>query len=328
MTTPTNTAIIVGAGFSFSAGLPLTKDLFNADVFIGSDQAQARMSRVFRSWQEWSAANTTSGPEQFLSFTHSGSNTGASWHDVVEYVAAVLATPRGEDVPSRKSPRYAGRLTNSVRSPIHQNFWRLVQERLHVSMVTTTNYDLLVERGLRHKPRTRPPSPGIHYGGFPRPQWLKGDAQSFSVHKSDRQIELEGTIPLYKLHGSLNWSFESGSLKMYQDCRPAFRHGGTAAIIPPLTEKATPPWLGNVWDSCEAHLKQCPNWLIIGYSLPLYDIALSELFKRAGNAVANIWILDPYAAGGIQSRWSATAPSARVVCLPGLPEALSNAPFI
>lgn len=323
MATPRiNTAIIAGAGFSFSAGLPLTKDIFGVRVFLSSDQAATRMSRVLQSWQEWSAVNPTLGPEQFLSFTHSGSNRGASWPDVVEYVAAALATPRGGDVPSRKSWRYAGRINEPVRSSTHMDFWRLVQARLNISMVATTNYDLLIERGLRHKPMTRPSSPGLHYGGFPRPQWLKGDALPFSVHKSDRVIALGGTIPLYKLHGSLSWSFESGNLQMYQDSRPAFRRGGTAAIIPPLTEKTTPPWLGSVWAECEAHLKRCPNWLVVGYSLPTYDIALSELFARAGSAVENIWIVDPYAAGGIFSRWSAVAPSAQVVCLPGLPGAL------
>ena len=42
--------------------------------------------------------------------------------------------------------------------------------------VITFNYDLLIERGLRHL-QMRRGRPGIYYGGFPRPQVLKGLAQ-------------------------------------------------------------------------------------------------------------------------------------------------------
>jgi hypothetical protein len=79
--------------------------------------------------------------------------------------------------------------------------------------------------------------PGIYYGGLGRPQVLKGTALPFSAGKSDRFIELEGTIPLYKLHGSLNWGLEAGALRLYQDLRPAFRHGGDAQIVPPVVER-------------------------------------------------------------------------------------------
>jgi hypothetical protein len=58
---------------------------------------------------------------------------------------------------------------------------------------------------------------------------------------------MTGTIPVYKLHGSLNWSLTGQTVVAYQDMRPAFRHGGDAAIIPPIPEKLVPAWLKAIW---------------------------------------------------------------------------------
>ncbi|MBK8259987.1 MAG: hypothetical protein IPK80_01455 [Nannocystis sp.] len=321
-------AVIAGAGFSFVAGLPLTRDLFHAKPYTGSEAANERSLRVLETWQQWHAQHPDQGPEQFLTAVNQMHVSQVLWHEVVEFVAAVLATPRGEDRPQTKTPRYAARITNPVRSAVHVDFWAAVLKKFTLKMVVTTNYDLLIERGLRTKPTMRPTRPGIHYGGISRPQTLKGDKQPFSVHKSGQFETLAGSIPLYKLHGSLNWSFENDCLAMYQDARPAFRGGGTAAIIPPLTEKVTPDWLRSVWDQCENQLMSCPNWIVAGYSLPPYDIALSQLFQRAGGGVKNVWLIDPFAAGVIESRWKAAAPNARVVCLPGVSEALLDSPFV
>ena len=57
---------------------------------------------------------------------------------------------------------------------------------------------------------------------------------------------MTGTIPVFKLHGSLNWTLNDQSIVAFQDMRPAFRHGGTAAIIPPVPEKPVPPWLHEI----------------------------------------------------------------------------------
>lgn len=320
------TAVIAGAGFSVTAGLPLTGELFAAEPYVGSDGAHRRTLRVLEAWGHWHAEHLDEGPEQYLSAVHAGQVSHVSWPEAVEFVAAVLATPRGEDWPSTRDPRYEGRVTAPVRSRAHVEFWATVLEHFDLRSVTTTNYDLLIERGLRIRPMMRPPRPGIHYGGIPRPQELTGTAQPFSVYKPDRYVALEGRTPLYKLHGSLNWSFEKGRLAMYQDARPAFRGGGTAAIIPPLTEKVIPEWLRQVWDECEASLFSCSTWIVVGYSLPPYDIALSQLFHRAGVHVRKVLLLDPFATGAIESRWKIAAPGAQVVCLPGLPDSISLLP--
>lgn len=323
----TRTAVITGAGYSFAAGLPLTKELFEVHSYAGSTGAIQRSERIRSTWQEWHIQHPGQGPEQFLTAVNLGQVSQISWPEVVEHVALVLATPRGDDWPRTKSPRYAARVTNPIRSDVHIDFWTAVLDRFDLRMVATTNYDLLVERGLRTRPMIRPTRPGMYYGGFHQPQILKGDKQPYSVRKSDQFTTLEGSVPLYKLHGSLSWSFENGRLAMYQDARPAFRSGGTAAIVPPLTEKTTPTWLRAVWDQCEAGLMDCPTWIVVGYSLPPYDIALLQLFQRAGAGVQQIWIIDPFAAGEIEGRWKLAAPSAQVSCLPGLADALVEPPF-
>jgi hypothetical protein len=316
-------ALILGAGFSAAAGLPLAADLLDSDVYAGSASARRRFDAVWAAWSRWHEANPQSGPEQFLQAVYEGRvPTGPPWAWAAELVGAVLATPRGGDWPIIQNPRYAGRITTPVRSPIHLHFWDFLLSHAAPEVVVTTNYDLHIERGLRHRRLARG-RPGIHYGGIDRPQILKGLAQPFTVHKPDRLVELTGSVPLFKLHGSLNWSFEHNELVMYQECRAAFRKGGDAAIVPPLSEKKIPGWLTSIWRHAEQQLQAVDTWLVCGYSLPSYDHALRELFTRAGGNVATVYLLDPYAAQ-IAERWASVTSGAQVVCLPGIPDALAR----
>ena len=106
----------------------------------------------------------------------------------------------------------------------------------------TTNYDTLVERVLRHRMMHRGPEPGFYYGGSPRPQKARGH---FLWDHSDPKFvgvpgELDfspGRIPVYKLHGSLNWERGGRRIEFFRDQRLVYRHGARAAIIPPSAEK-------------------------------------------------------------------------------------------
>jgi len=319
-------AIILGAGFSFAAGLPLTSALFETDVLVTSKGAGRRFSQVLAAWERWQA-NAGTGPEQFMDAAYRR-EAGVHWRHVVEFVAAVLATPRGADRPAGQNPRYAGRITVKNRSEFHNEFWNRFVRRFGPLCVVTTNYDLLIERALRHRPMKRTPMSGIYYGGLARPQVLKGLAQPWTVRRPQRYVELTGTLPLYKLHGSLNWSFEKGELVMYQDMRAVFRKGGTSAIVPPVTEKTVPDWLSPVWEECRSVLSACHTWFVCGYSLPPYDEALMKLFKGSGGDVERLFLSDPYARGELESRWRGVAPGASIVCLPGLPDVLKVPPLV
>jgi hypothetical protein len=315
--------LILGAGFSHVAGHPLAKDLFDSEFVVPSREAKRRYEVVLRGWQAWKSINPGQGPEQFLTELYRAAALGPiPWAWAAELVAAILATPLPHDRRAHQA-RYGGRITRPVNVPSHEAFWDVVSSRFSVTAVVTSNYDILAERGLRHRPMRRPNRPGVYYGGLGRPQVLKGTALPFSVAKPERFIELEGNIPLYKLHGSLNWGLEARNLTLYQDLRPAFRHGGDAQIVPPVVEKEAPAWLLDIWDGARRALAACSTWLVCGYSLPFYDKAITQLIAEAGRAgaVARVVLMDPNATE-LASRWQAIAPTAELHPLPGLPEAL------
>jgi len=315
------TAVILGAGYSSLAGLPLAAHLLDDHFYITSRGAERRFDAVLAAWKDFRAGHPAAWPELFLTELYRNASAhGIRWQWAVELVAATLASPRGRDVPVVRNIRYSGRLTKEVQSTALVQFWDIVC-RADLQGIVTTNYDLLAERGLRHRALKRRPRPGFHYGGFSKPQRLKGLAQPWTVLDAQRIIVLDSGVPIYKLHGSLNWSNEGGDLLMYQDMRPAFRRGADALIIPPMTEKETPEWLSAVWAGASSCLSRCERWIVCGYSLPPYDIALQELFGRSSSTAREICVVDPLAAL-LTGRWQQAAPTARIFNFDGLPQGL------
>jgi hypothetical protein len=349
---------ILGAGYSHAAGVPLTRELFTTrNVAISSDAANRRFQTVWRDYEAWLSENPSRNPEEYLAdlLKHSQSvdwalNKGyvlghnplsttsvteaqcptLSFPDLpvptraippfewaVELIGAALATPLSSDT-STINYRYGARVTFPFHCTSHSAFWReITGNASHVAAVTT-NFDILIERGLRHKRMRRVFGPGFYYGGIPKPQLLRGTFLPWADYGS--HLELEGAIPIYKLHGSLNWSRAGEGLELFQDLRPAFRGGGDAAIIPPVPEKEIPTWLRLVWASAEEELGRATVWIICGYSLPAYDTAIVELLSRAAKAgnLRRILVLDPYAPD-ICCRYSAIVQNVQVVPLDGLP---------
>src|SRR5580704_11720604 len=325
MTVCSPTAVILGAGFSYVAGLPFAKDLFDCEFFIPSKAAEQRFAAVLQSWRAWQSMHGEHGPEQFLTEIYRSPKIGpVPWSWATEMVAAVLATPLRHDRGPFQT-RYAGRITRPVNVPEHNRFWDVVLSHFSISGVLTTNYDLLAARGLGHHPMQRPERPGFHYRGLSRPQILKGTALPFSVVKAEREIELVGTIPVYKLHGSLNWGLRKGVLSLYQDSRPAFRHGGDAQIVPPIFEKEAPSWLADVWNEARQALASCSTWIVCGYSMPHYDRSIIQLFIDAAKngILTEIILLDPNSQMLLE-RWNVIVPGTKVRALPGLPEGLTR----
>ena len=245
------------------------------------------------------------------------------WRNAVELLAATLATPRGVDRVSA-SPRYVGRVTYPVRNGTHDRFWDVVLSMTNLRGVVTTNYDTLAERGLRHRPMKRPLRPGFYYGGFPRAQILQGAASPFARPNRERYIALAGSVPVFKLHGSLNWSASPAGIKMYQDVRPAFRRGGDALIVPPLPQEELAPWLSPIWEEAGKALEGAALWIVVGYSLPSYDTGVRTLLAGVGGArQLSIVMLDP-SASELTERWLEVIPQARVFALAGLPSGVDE----
>jgi hypothetical protein len=161
--------------------------------------------------------------------------------------------------------------------------------------------------------------PGFFYGGLPVPQIAEGVALPWRTEDRMRVVKLEGSVPLMKVHGSLNWSIQSNEMSIYQDARAAFRHGGDAAIVPPMPEKEIPTWLHPVWAEAERHLARAGCWVVCGYSLPQYDIAMREMLSRAAAGKRKtLFLLDPVSEQ-LRPRWQEVAPGADITCLFGLP---------
>ena len=101
--------------------------------------------------------------------------------------------------------------------------------------------------------------------------------------------------------------------------------GGDAAIIPPVPEKEIPEWLQPVWNSAEEELARAANWIVCGYSLPLYDVAITELLRRAAAAgnLKRILVLDPHASA-ICRRYSTITQNVQVMALEGVPEGIDT----
>jgi hypothetical protein len=124
-------------------------------------------------------------------------------------------------------------------------------------------------------------------------------------------------VPIYKIHGSLNWQLMGDTFDMFQDHRLAFKGGGQCAIIPPMREKEVPTWLRPIWESAAAELEQSIVSIICGYSMPEYDEAVRVMILKPtlGNADKTVIILDPNS----ESISRAFPAGVRVVALDGLP---------
>jgi SIR2-like domain len=289
-----------------------------------SEGSRKRFAVVREHYEKWQHDHPKEFPEQYMGHIYNRAINGYApkWKWVVEYVSCVIASAGTPPGSLNRNPRYSNRINRPSDSEIHGAFWATVLEDSDELAVATTNYDILIEKVLRHRPMLRPRLPGCFYGGLPRPQHLKGAAQPFSVHSPERLIEMTGTIPVYKLHGSLTWALSEDTVQTYQDMRAAFRHGGTAALVPPIPEKPVPPWLRPVWNEAAMALRRSNTWVVCGYSAQSYDTEVRELLRRGGNGrPIKLLLLSPESTS-LVSRWREIVPNANIVPLPGLPEGI------
>jgi hypothetical protein len=325
MTPKRSVSCFLGAGYSFIAGVPLAKDLLRPNYVLAlSERTRKRFAEVLEHYEDWQERHPSDYPEQYLGGLYAGLLGGDAppWNWAVEYVCAVIASAGTPPASLNRNPRYSNRLNRPSKSAVHGRFWSAIVSLADELAVLTTNYDTLIERALRHRAMQRPPSPGCFYGGFPRPQQLKGAAQPFSTRSPARLIEMTGSVPIYKLHGSLNWFLAGETVLMYQDARAAYRHGGNAAIIPPIPEKPVPSWLGTVWHEAELALRKSDVWIICGYSAPAYDTEVLRLLKNGSRGrCLRIFLLSPDS-DSLRARWNDIALEADIVPLAGLPEAI------
>lgn len=328
--------LILGAGWSAAAGLPLANQLFERSADLSG-----RDSEVIDAYEKWQHEHPNSSSEQFVAYAYDGGTEkvfrrlpgspifhwddpqleldltgtvrryGLGWSDVAAYLQRRLAAP---SLPQRldSGVRYRPELLRRTPSAAQAEFWNWLLDQILVRAIVTTNYDLTTEQTVGISLNAIAGSPGFYYAGI---QNTVHPLSSGFDRGSDPSPT--GLIPLAKLHGSLNWSLTDNRVEVYPDLRPAFRNGGDAAIIPPLPEKPVPWWLAPVWDQARAELAAADEWVVVGYSLPPYDYEINWLLADSARDVRCIRIYDPFA-GSIAERWSKIAPSAHIETNDGL----------
>jgi hypothetical protein len=335
--------LIAGAGWSAAAGLPLASELFHE--FEGPRVLDWSDSGVMKAYRQWRRENPRGQAEQFIAsayaeevrvldapLTPKSSPSPAGqlefdlglederWHEyrmpwgqVAAYIQRRLAAPAASTRSYRHNP-YRPALLRRTISPAQADFWNALLERTTVRAVATLNYDLTLEQTIGIAPNLIPGSPGFYYAGMSarvRPV--------NSPYARDRSADPtpSGVIPLTKLHGSLNWTLTAEGVEVFADVRPAFRHYGSAAIVPPLPEKQIPSWLWPIWSCAARELCLADEWVVVGYSLPPYDHEIKEMLHGSARRVKTIRIYDPFASE-IADRWQAIAPQASIETFPGV----------
>ncbi len=320
--------MFLGAGFSALAGLPLASELMTPVEFAHSRKAARTQEAVLGAWDEWRIAHPGLAAEEFITevYESDGVSAAALWPLLLRFIAYRLANPLTRFYP------HEGRVSHSSDTvqvasvcSAHEVWWR---EFLHLAArgdavtVVTTNWDILAERALRPEPQQRPPRPGFHYGWGPE-RLRASSGFPMSVWRRDPWIR--GSIPILKLHGSLNWALEGDSTVKYGDCRPAFR--GDAAIVPPVRNKLCPSWAERIWELAREAIRRAELLIIVGYSIPEYDRSTRSLLQECLAASApRVHVFDPSWVV-VQQRLLTMVPGLRVHGHPGLPEGTSELPM-
>jgi len=168
--------------------------------------------------------------------------------------------------------------------PTHELFWRFITKNFDLKYIVSLNYDLLVEQALHESHQKNRSAPQCYYGGFQYDQIVR--KMTNVTRKEAEQVALGHRYVLYKMHGSINWAWEhSPTIKIHDDVRAIFRRkrGWRPAVIAPIPEKNMPSEFSQIWNEAGKVLADADNWIVCGYSMPDFDLALRRFFERAVN---------------------------------------------
>jgi hypothetical protein len=304
------TALILGAGFSCEAGLPGTKKI--VETFLTSPQGGQLRPEI-----EDEISRQLTEFWRYV-FHYDGQSPLPSLED--HFTVVDLAANSGRNI----GPRYTPRKLRAIRRfSIHRIFQildqhyrdsaaiemllNLLQQR-SVGTVVSTNWDVVVENHLRR-------SGAAYWYGLP--------IESLAGEK----IPSEG-LPLLVLHGSANWIYCDSCRRLYvgqpehgkaalsagiyiqtddfcalcPDNRTVIdlvseipraakkcvhcqnRLGARIATISYRKEVSIPQFQ-TVWQGAYSALRDSGAWLFVGYSLPEADFEFRHLLKSAEKGV-------------------------------------------
>lgn len=192
-----------------------------------------------------------------------------------------------------------------------EGFWKGAPTWLHRLLrlwhrrrvaVVTFNYDTIVEQAMvaLDPPHEDGDIVAAMLAGIPKP------AAPFSLG-GDVRI---ATLRLIKLHGSLDWFWNPDDRSGDSLCRrtpsltPWDEHvllaGKSHFIVPPLATKAPFYSLGLLrllWEEASRALQAAKRITVLGYSVPLTDLATTAMLSQNANPHAEWHIVDPKGRG-------------------------------
>lgn len=308
--------LIVGAGFSCNAGLPLasnfTEELLNLDgVSLGGpSRQQVRFIREFvdqvfgegdkRSAHEWPEL------EDIFTLIDLSANTGH--HLGPEYSAADLRVVRRAIIV-----RVIRMLSQAYlrRQDDPDSNWRSLEQlfeqfNMGETAVLSMNWDTVFERGIARAQKIRK----VDYGCHATPVTFKND-------RLVKRVQSGEPLHILKPHGSVNWLYCDACRETFwvppsdtervaqtlfkrQDWIAVLR--GSKMKVPTVRSPACPhcgakslgtrfatfsyrkalefPMYSASWRTAEDYLKRTVDWVFLGYSMPAADFEFKHLLKR------------------------------------------------
>ena len=157
-------AIILGAGFSAVADVPLASQLLEGRPEVDRLIRQKLVDRVVTKWEAW-RTRYNGATEQYLA--ELARTNVKEFHDAAWFIGLTVALRMGHLRTVGSNLEITKHNLDRTSDPELENFWTvLFGARTDVSVITT-NFDILTERGLRYVPRPRAKRPGFHYGFGP-----------------------------------------------------------------------------------------------------------------------------------------------------------------
>lgn len=310
--------LIVGAGFSYNAGLPLASEFTSSLIntrrlsLKGPSRALVKCISDFvdKTFAEGRKARPGDWPELEDVFTlvDLSANTG---HHLGEYSASELRLIRRAMIV-----RMIRMLSQAYRSGMQTSDekWKLLEQLFVDFNVTNTavlsmNWDTVIEAGLARTQGIDRVAYGCH-------------ARASEFDTKDRLNFKAGTgkkiVCLTKLHGSVNWLYcdscrnvfwvapayttkvsqtlfrdrdweavrrLTGRKQAYRTRRPACPYCGVKALGTRFAtfsfRKALDfPMFAASWRTAERHMQEATHWVFFGYSMPSADFEFKYLIKR------------------------------------------------
>jgi hypothetical protein len=320
--------IVVGAGATFAEASPSVPNRSKEPPLDATFFRLARAARMpeLRAVRDYVSArfgvdpaDGDHGMEEVFNLIHSDSFGDALPAGCLDAYWALL----------RLYARAIAETTNRLQGTSRYGVGRLLRDfYLRASdpemSFVTFNQDLVIEKAIESARHTQ------RYQSIP---WSLGAAYGIpfkDMHPVDprwsfRDVQGEPSIPIHKLHGSLNWLFtvRSGSdpknsirkptsalhclnsSEILDDLRYITRgkqrtksQDVVPLIVPPISEKGSTfgQAVAPVWRNAASDLASCDSLVFFGYSLPPADVWASAMLRAAIHANQNlseVCVIDP-----------------------------------